>query len=232
MDNKKIIDKILKLLALADNNPNREEAESAKAKAAELMAQYNIAQEKLVKDEPIEFVYRAYVALPTWRYRLVAAVCQLSGVALVNQSSRKNFVYVGRQHDIEIALHMVDQIALQIEAYGRVYRKKLSKRTKNPTEATNAYREGLVTGVIESLWRLAEDVLAYKRQEGLVPVSETDKRFTEARKAMVEKFQFLKTHSFKTESGRHAKTGRGDAEHIRLRSGVGSSAAQKKLTSK
>ena len=46
-DMNKIADKIQKLLNLAGNNPNEEEAQAALLKAQKLMAQYNVDLESL-----------------------------------------------------------------------------------------------------------------------------------------------------------------------------------------
>lgn len=42
MDNKKLVEKVKKLLKLAGNNPSQEEANAAYAKAQELIAEHNL----------------------------------------------------------------------------------------------------------------------------------------------------------------------------------------------
>ena len=55
-----IIEKINKLLALAEKNPEQNEAISAAAKAQELIAKYNIEIEKLGKPEEEEIAISKY----------------------------------------------------------------------------------------------------------------------------------------------------------------------------
>ena len=52
MDNKSIISKIERLLALAGNNPSQEEAQSAMLKAQQMMAKYNLSMEAFQEKEP------------------------------------------------------------------------------------------------------------------------------------------------------------------------------------
>lgn len=67
-----IINKIEKLFALAEKNPEKQEAIAAAAKAQELIAKYNIEVEKLGKPEEDEITISKYSNGKgyKWRYQL------------------------------------------------------------------------------------------------------------------------------------------------------------------
>lgn len=70
--NEKIIEKIKKLFALSENNPNMEEAKNAALKAQKLLAQYNISSLDLerIKDETINTSTYEVGNGNKWKYRL------------------------------------------------------------------------------------------------------------------------------------------------------------------
>lgn len=53
MNNKEVIEKVKKILALAENNPNENEALAAALKAQKMMAKFHIQEEDL-RDEVTE----------------------------------------------------------------------------------------------------------------------------------------------------------------------------------
>lgn len=61
MNNKEVIEKVKKILALAENNPNENEALAAALKAQKMMAKFHIQEEDL-RDEVTESTIDSIVA--------------------------------------------------------------------------------------------------------------------------------------------------------------------------
>lgn len=109
----KIIEKIRKLLSLAENNPNPAEAESAMLKAQELLLQHAIDMAD-VKDKPavkvIQVVSKAS-ANTSWGRSLAYIISKnfrcIEFYRRISQNDRK-VVFLGEEEDAEIACSMYD----------------------------------------------------------------------------------------------------------------------------
>jgi hypothetical protein len=136
--------------------------------------------------------------------------------------------YVGCPTDIKIAKHMISQLELQVESMLKDYRKNL-KRVKSVQKAMAAYKDGLIRGISISFIQLSKDILAYKRQAGLQPVSQHVTKYDKAEEHALEHLN-ISYSSSNFETGIHSKRGRNDADKIKLRAGVGSNTPNRKLT--
>lgn len=151
----KMIEKIKKMLKLAENNPSQEEALSAALQAQKLMAKYNIHEDDVtleeIKDE-IDSVFSAQKHnshLLSWRKSLASIVarnfrckCYVSG---------KDIVFRGYKKDAEIALEVYltlytigNQLASKAYAEQKV-------RTGTGKGAYNSFVAGFLSGVEEGL---------------------------------------------------------------------------------
>lgn len=104
MNIENIIDKIEKLFALAEKNPEEQEAIAAAAKAQELIAKYNIEVEKLgkSKEEEITTVYFNEGVGYKWRYAL-AAIIATNFRCKTYVIGRESVVFYGFKRDVESA---------------------------------------------------------------------------------------------------------------------------------
>lgn len=138
-DTDKIIAKIKKLLALA-TSPNEEEAASAAAKAAELLARYNIDREQVdnLADTStiIEIAVPALYAL--WRFAIGNAVGNLYfAVHYVDDRDDiliPNNVFVGEPHNAQVAALMFTYLISTVE------------RLSDATVGDGSYRAAFMNG--------------------------------------------------------------------------------------
>src|SRR5271166_1165540 len=122
-DQKKMIDKIVKLLAKADNEgATPEEAKSFANAAAELMAKYNISLIETVKDEEFTTVSEqtGRKVAASYESSLLNAIARLTGVFMV-VSNKNEFKYSGRPSNIENFQYMRDVVYLQRTAAWREF---------------------------------------------------------------------------------------------------------------
>jgi hypothetical protein len=105
-DRKKLIDAVTKILALADSTDHEAEAATAKAKAAELIAKYDITVgSSKVERFKAEGEMRGGAATPSYEFDLLDAVGRFCGV-LVLRSPYGDYEFFGKPHDLEAFRYM------------------------------------------------------------------------------------------------------------------------------
>jgi hypothetical protein len=219
MNQKDLIDKIVKLLELANSTPYPEEAKSAKAKATKLMADWQIKEGDLYKDEEIiihtiETNRQRPSSIKSW---LLAVVCRHTGVSFfIRQTYHKQYNIVGRKTDIEICIYLFECIDHQLETLARNYKKE-NKATKSQL---HQYKQGLILGVQEFFEVIAKDVIKYKEQEGLVPVNTNDSKRKEAEDFFKQNNRVNKARNRKITYSKHTEKGVCDASDIKINAAV------------
>jgi len=175
MTRKNVLDKILKLLALSKNNSETHEAKAAKAKAAELMAQYDI---KIAEAEEKPLFTEQEVGIKSktpqkYDVSLRSAIANFNGVALITKNSVSGgaYLYVGRSADIEQTLYMSDVIYGQRDMKWKEYLKSLPKLTVSQRgKERRLWRTGFAFGIREKLQELTEMKNAHINERGLTIV--------------------------------------------------------------
>jgi len=154
-----VADKIRKLLALADGAGTEAEATNAAARAAALMAQYQIQEcdvDALVQDaqDPLTVVETgAADRIMGWRKLLAQGVadgCGCYALTYTRRNKGSSLVFSGRVSAVETALYMFAALSSEIE--------RLAKRNAGGKGASfvNAYKLGM-TSRIASRLRLQRD---------------------------------------------------------------------------
>lgn len=145
-----IIEKINKLLALAEKNPEQNEAISAAAKAQELIAKYNIEIEKLGKSTEEEITISKYSNGKgyKWRYQLGSVVAK-NFRCKCYALGRDDIVFYGYKRDTEAALAVFKFLfktgnKLADKEYNRIYNSSPWAYTKG---IRNSFLVGFVSGV-------------------------------------------------------------------------------------
>lgn len=163
---KKIIDKVIKLLELAKGTSFEGEAETAANMAAELMAKYNISiQDTLTVPGAFE-EYLDRRLTPAYKYDsdLVTILSYFNGVAFYTQINKRtrrgNFIYAGRPQDIESFRYMLDIVLQQRASALKAWRK--------PGYNTRPWLNGFTLGVNRKVDRLIRMAEAKTREWGLV----------------------------------------------------------------
>lgn len=150
----KMIEKIKKMMALAENNPSEEEALAAALQAHKLMAKYNIHEDEVALEEVKEditsiFTEQKYNShLKAWRKQLGAVVakafrckCYISG---------HDVVFRGYREDAQIALEvylMLYNVGDSIAKKAKIAKKKSIGTQKG---AYNSVAVGFLHGVNDS----------------------------------------------------------------------------------
>lgn len=184
----KLINKIVKLLALADGTNHSDEAESAKRKAAEMMAKFNIEMSDLIKKDGVftksERVQTTRSVEP-FDIHLVNAiayfngVCLLSGTRTTEKGYKYCYTFVGREVDIEATEYMIDIVKQQRKSAYDIYSKEYIARygkarwDKDWTD-WRQWMNGFTTGVRSKLTELTNMSHKKVQEWGLVPVNPRD----------------------------------------------------------
>ena len=156
----KITTRIQKLLALAGNNPSREEAESAMLAAQSLLAKHGLAMAD-IQSQPEEVQESALDGLgkrPVWWQRFIAGVIaeNFRCLMLVDCTrSGSRVVLVGLETDVEVATYVA---TLAIRTASRLAKEFLAteKRTRTlwsrrlSTRLRNDFLRGYIQGLAES----------------------------------------------------------------------------------
>ena len=147
--NVKIIDKIKKLLALGDHNPNEHEAQSAILKAHEMMAEHGISS--VSTDEEISYFTEKCEHKGDRKFRRTLASIIAPNFRCHNYLSNGRVVFFGRSNDAKIAKEAFEY------AYTFAYRESnrlYAQFRKNGGDArgiVNSYALGFVCGLKEKL---------------------------------------------------------------------------------
>jgi hypothetical protein len=113
-----LIDRIMKLLALAAGTAFKAEAETARALAAELMAKHNIDSVDAPKDRAVMIVenYTPFMQDAMWEFILVESVTRLCGCGMFWKGDKEHFKLfqiVGMTPDVEAACYILTKLNQQ-----------------------------------------------------------------------------------------------------------------------
>lgn len=126
MSDTKVYDRIRKLLALGENNPNEHEAEQALALAQRMMLQHGIERSQL-EQAAVAYGDDSIANMDSWHLRAGWAVGELFGTRVVVFSKRdgtRNLTFVGRPDNVKTSVVVALSIIQQIE---RLYKQRLPK---------------------------------------------------------------------------------------------------------
>lgn len=153
----KILEKIEKLLALAGNNPNENEAMDAALKAQELMAKYNIELADVEgpgKSETIVMETYAPKAnchyVRKWRYNLASIVAKnfCCKTYVINSETT---VFYGYEKDAKIAVEVFKFLFETGNKLANRYYLKCKKEGRETKGVLNTYLVGFCDGIKEAL---------------------------------------------------------------------------------
>lgn len=180
-DRTKLIDKVVKLLALAEGTDHTPEAEAARNMAAELMAKHNISFAEAVQKDPLGRKEERLNTKkpPTFETDLLTGISTFNGVAMIYTSGggeAASYTFVGRSQDIEATEYMRDIILNQRKAAYDKWRAEYLAETgvkvvRNQTPVLwLAWNNGFTSGVCKKLRELRKMSEQKVQEWGLVPV--------------------------------------------------------------
>ena len=175
MSNKKVIDKIRKLLALAQS-PNENEAAIAAAKAQELMAEYEFTEVDLIHREINEQKFdTGRLAIPKWKMDLARFIASAYGCRWYYNTgycfdrglpdelkSNGQITFYGPELDVEIALYVYEFCSKTVERMTVEYMKS-TKTSKPNTGQRVKERNSYQLGLARSLGKKIDDFAGENR---------------------------------------------------------------------
>ena len=163
MDNIKVVDKIKKLLALAQSD-NPGEAENALLLARKLMAQHKLTEKDIADKRPNKLVHAAYEGETysglrnTWLLNLARVIGENHCCGIYRNSKKKSstvgkIVFAGLDDDPAIALELLDYAVQHIKAKAKDYRASIPDYwgTHNKNDWTRNYESNYAEGFAEGL---------------------------------------------------------------------------------
>jgi Protein of unknown function (DUF2786) len=168
---KKMLDAVTKILALADSTEHEAEAATAKAKAAELVAKYDIelGETKNLEGFKAEGVLRGGVAIPSYEIDLLDAVGKFCGVLVLQRDFDRDYVFFGRPHDLEAFHYMREVVSAQQDKGWKDYVSKYPFVHRQRVAWKYSFSQG-VRDKVDDLMRAAEKHQKTMRQDlALVP---------------------------------------------------------------
>jgi hypothetical protein len=180
----KLIDRILKLLALAGGTNYAAEAATARQMAADLMARHNIdslAQKPARTGFAIE-AYTPHFAGMKWEYVLAEAAARLTGCEIYFSTDLAHYTFAGTVADLEACLYILTKLHEQrIAAW-------LAHKSKGSADRFHQFCFGYAKGVDARVTALLAEMRASVGKDAVLP---PDKR---AQIALWYEAQFGVTH--------------------------------------
>ena len=228
----KIKARIQKLLVLAEESENQNEARSAMSKAIKLMSKYQIEQGQITEQEATEVMHiHSQIKLSHWQHVLLHRIGATLGVYAVwlqgnggsIEQSLARYWLTGTKADVELTKYVFDVITININVRAQEYKRKWGLSTKE----TNDYKLGLATGFSRKFkdenTRVAPEAIG----KGLIPV---DTRLTVAKEQYLVNHSQPRTVRKKTRNSDALHNGIRDGKELTVNKGVTGKKAPKALS--
>ena len=169
-----LINRVRKLLALADNNSDIHEAEAAMAKAQQLIARHNISEELLKAEvgdtsygdvETVLIFHSGRVA--TWLAILAEKLAEVNG-CIGYTSPKQGIMLVGEQQDIGLVKIMFDYLNDEVV---RLCKAACSKRNMNKSTG-RVFANRFKVGASDALCARLDKIHQQTRQEAVANLPE------------------------------------------------------------
>lgn len=149
-DINKVMDKIKKLLALAGNNPNQNEAESTLKKAQELMAKYNV-EVNGDSENPVEYSWGTCVHSNNEGYRIRLGYIIAENFRCKMALAGNKVVFFGHKQDVEIAVEVFNYAYKVSHNKGLRIEREYRKNGMSTKGVANSYWLGFCAGIKAAL---------------------------------------------------------------------------------
>ncbi len=226
--------KVAKLMALANNTSNANEADSAMRKAAILMANYHVAEGDVANNNIIKVIkpfFKGRKNAMSNEKQLFWAIAGNMGVYGLYNSATKpddwnvgspcHFTLVGNACDIEIAWYMFELCNNQIIELAKQFRREHPNAKQSDA---NDYKMGITLGLKGRFIAMAKTELP--EGTGLVPV---DARWDDAKQWYEDEGNKAKTTSLSLRQNDHLRQGNKDSSKVHLNAGVKGKGQTKRL---
>jgi len=206
----KIIDRVKKILALANNNTNEHEAASAAATAAKLMEKYNLSQSEVIikelSDEDCvtkDTAGKEYRAMPKWMGSIAIGVARMFDCECKFEFNfgRKSIAFYGYDVDVIVCkqtyIYLLDEINRLTDVWWQTADQRFYGQSAN--KCKNSYKQG-ISNTINT--RLSAETKERKQRE---QVQQAGTSLVIVKKnAIAKKFGGFKYKSGRTRTGDHS----------------------------
>lgn len=179
MDKKQVLDKIQKLLSLA-NSSNEHEAKLAADRANELLTRYNLSMQDIKEGREYSSVKVGGGARRKFHHELVFSLLMEFFFIEIVQSRRKGIrgfipgevvaIFIGEEHNVKIAKYIFDFLVPAMERGWKAFKAKYEAEGYGGLTAhKKSYYTGLYLGLQENLEKTRKKV---EQEAGLVVVKD------------------------------------------------------------
>jgi hypothetical protein len=165
IERKNLIERVTKLLALAESTQHSEEADTARTMAIELMAKHNIKANENLANEAFT-IYSDRTGFPMEDALVLAAIAKLNNAYLL--AGKDSYTVAGRQSDIIAFYYMTDLVMQQRVRAHNEFAASLPRWTHGERDR---WLMGFAIGVCRKVKQLQDAVTTKQRGWGLVPVT-------------------------------------------------------------
>lgn len=159
-----IIERIKKLLALANNNPDPKEAESAMALASKLMLKHSISQESIDGHTGKSEMYNEVMStgkFATWQATLLIIIAR-SNLCEVVKIKRDDYTVLGVKANVQVTREMYEWLSGEIHRHAQLgYAKKDARSnygSMDPHRFHTSFKHGANTALSARLHKVTEEV--------------------------------------------------------------------------
>lgn len=158
-DQKKVLDAVTKILALAEGTSYKAEAETARAKAAELIAKYDITADSMKDLEGFKSEVEFRTGdLPSYEFSLLAILGRFCGVLVLSTSRQhggRNLILFGKPQDIGALHYLRDVVFSQMNRAWSEYLAVNPGMSRKAVSWKNSFADG-VEAKIKALMKVAQ----------------------------------------------------------------------------
>jgi Protein of unknown function (DUF2786) len=172
-DRTRILDAVTKILALADGTNYEAEAATTRAKAAELIARYDIRADSLKGLENFkgETEFRTGV-MPSHEFTLLAVLGKFCGVLVLSsprQHGGRNYEFFGKPHDLEALRYLREVVFAQRDRAWMEYLAANPSRRRESVSWKNSFADGVEAKIDELMQAAKLQQKALRRDLVLIP---------------------------------------------------------------
>lgn len=218
-----IIDKVIKLMRLAESD-NEHEAALAEKRANELMKKYDVSEEDLEQSKfEVQRIETDWYRIPKWDSIIMTGVSKFLGVFVAEQNGRGSsdqnaaWYIAGHASDIENAVYMWKNLSRQMTEALHDWKEEAPRWNG---KVRSDFRKGYTIRVQSRLADLTEKVNQHKITQGAIIKHPSAQKRKQARKKMASEFDLQKGGSFQLRDSASTQAGRKAGAEADIHAGV------------
>lgn len=164
MNEQEMMNKVQKLLALAGNNPNENEAQAAYAKAQAIIAEYNLDMSE-AEGQKVDFIVKECEHPNNNGYRKVLAMIIAENFRVKAFMSNNMVNFFGMKQDVEVAVEVFNHAYKYSRKRGSQIEREYRKAGRSTHGIANSYWAGFCKGLKDILDEQCKALMIVTPQE-------------------------------------------------------------------